>query len=96
MTLRLKTGKVKNPRALCCADDILELEYEGGHSNGTTTLHFDVIVRETLNGKFTANIRLSDDCEAESIEKALERLASWCQRAADGIKEHKFSKAIPT
>lgn len=94
--LRLKSGNVKNPRGLCFADDILELVYEGGHSNGTTTLHFDVSVKEMFDGKFVAQLHLTNDCEAESIEKALERLASWCQRAADGIKDHKFNKSIPT
>lgn len=94
--LRLKLGKVKDPSGMLCMDDVLELRYTGRHNNGTTTLEFDVTVTEQVNGKFVADIRFDGFKPQENIEGALEKLAEWCERAAAGIREHKFTKSIPT
>lgn len=70
--------------------------YTGTHDNGKTTLKFEVSLVETNDGKFIANVVFSDFKPQETLEIALTKIAEWCERAAKGIKDHRFEKTLPT
>jgi Asp-tRNA(Asn)/Glu-tRNA(Gln) amidotransferase C subunit len=64
----------------------LKVVYEAVHSRNGRTLTEDIIVQQLRhNGQAKASLSLKN-CEAKSVEDALDRMANWCERIASAIR----------
>jgi hypothetical protein len=69
----------------------VDVKYRVEHWGESTVVHNDdVLVQfprdQHFKPKFTASIKI-DDCEADTFEEALDKLARWMSRMAQGIME---------
>jgi hypothetical protein len=68
--------------------------YEFTQQASGMVLSFDVDVQVPEHRECTATIRFSG-CEAATPEEAIAKLAGWCLRAGEALKDYKASKLLP-
>ncbi|MBK3780315.1 hypothetical protein G3A43_08595 [Paraburkholderia aspalathi] len=68
-------------------EKVVTLKYDAAHSNGRTTVTLPLTLKLNLSREKISAAMEVTGIEAESIEAALDAVASWCERGAAAIRE---------
>ncbi len=69
-------------------------EYEVSHDNGKTVLTQNMTIKMSLNGQPLDVEMHITELQADTFEDAMEKMASWLERLAAGIREPRKIKAM--
>jgi hypothetical protein len=82
------------------AGNVTTFEYEVIHVGDSTTLKQNLKIEAHdpnfyLEPKVVAKMEITE-CKGETVEEVLDKMAEWCERLAEGIRDRKRALSIFT